>query len=370
LIVRRLTSRLLHTAKAKSFRQAIELIRLLIKTDNLNQAVQLIRLLNRTNSLDQAVRLIRLLHRTGRMRKALKLVRSLNKQGNFFLISAASSGHYYSPFPNPKEIAARSQTLFDRSITECPGIELREDAQVELLESFARYYNEFPFSMQPREAMRYYSGQRWYSHADAIILYSMLRHYEPDRVIEVGSGFSSAAMLDVNDAFLNGRVQFTFVEPNPEERLLDLLTPEDKDESTILRSQVQDVPLKVFHTLSANDILFIDSSHVAKVGSDVVHIIFNVLPQLKPGVMIHFHDVFWPFEYPQEWFSWMAWNEAYLLRAFLQFNDAFEIVYFSSFMAEHYANILRRRMPLHLEPSQYTPKGVNPGSSLWLRKVI
>jgi predicted O-methyltransferase YrrM len=356
--------------KAKNFRQAIELIRLLRKTDDLNQAVQLIRLLNRTNSLGQAVRLLRSLHKTGRMRKALEIVRSINKQGNFDLMSAASAGHYYSPIPNSREISARSQTLFDRSITECPGIELREEAQVELLESFARYYNELPFSMQPRVAVRYYSEQKWYGHADAIILYSILRHYDPDRVIEVGSGFSSAAMLDVNDAFLDGRVQFTFIEPNPEDRLFDLLTPEDKDASTILRSQVQDVPLEVFHTLSANDILFIDSSHVAKVGSEVVHIVFKVLPQLKPGVMIHFHDVFWPFEYPQEWFSWMAWNEAYLLRAFLQFNEAFEIVYFSSFMAERYTDKLRREMPLYLEPSRYTPKGVKPGSSLWLRKVI
>src|SRR5215203_1085975 len=356
--------------KLDGSRQAVDLLRVLRETDDVNQAVRLIRLLNETNSLGQVTKLVRSLRRTGNMRGALKLMRSLTKHGNFRFVWPIAPGHYYSPLPDSRDISARSQVLFDRSISECPGIDLREEAQLSLLEAFASYSNEVPFPKHPEKAMRYHSEQKWFGYADAVILYSMLRYHEPHRVIEVGSGFSSAAMLDVNDAFLGGRVQFTFIEPNPGDRLLDLLTPEDRNMSTIVRSQVQDVPLQTFHSLSTNDILFIDSSHVAKVGSDVVHIVFNILPRLKPGTLVHFHDIFWPFEYPKRWFSWMAFNEAYLLRAFLQFNPAYEIVYFSSFIAERYTDILRRELPLYLESSRYSRNGVKPGSSLWLRKVL
>ena len=379
----RLIRGLLHTEMAKTakqhlrirtddFRQAVELVRLLHKTSDFPQAVRLIRLLNKTGDYRQAIKLIRLLDKTGNFRQTIKLIRSLHEEDNLSFVFPFTPGHYSSPLPDSKEISARSQILFDRSTTECPGIDLREEAQLELLESFSRYYSDLPFPTQPGETTRYYYDNGWFGHSDAITLYSVLRHYEPRRVIEVGSGFSSAAMLDVNDLFLDGKAHFTFVEPHPkgESRLLRLLTQEDRRRHTILRQQAQDVPLEVFRTLSANDILFVDSSHVGKVGSDVTHTLFRILPELKPGVIVHFHDIYWPFEYPEEYFSWMAWNEAYFLRAFLQFNEAFEVMYFSSFMAQRHAAILRRKMPLCLEPFQYSLRGLQPGSSLWLRKVV
>jgi predicted O-methyltransferase YrrM len=362
----RLTSRLLHTEMAKTAKQ-----RLRIETENLYQAVKLIRILHRTGNVRQTIKLLHSLEKTGKLRKVIELIRSIHREDNFTfadLLPLVTPDHYYSPLPNFKQISARSHVLFNRSTAECPGIDLREEAQLELLERFSRYYNDLPFPLQPGETTRYYYENKYFGYADAIILYSVLRYYEPHHVIEIGSGFSSAAMLDVNDAFLDRKVHFTFVEPNPK-RLLGLLTSEDKDQHTILRRRVQDVPLEVFHALSANDVLFVDSSHIAKVGSDVVHILFHILPELKPGVIIHFHDVFWPFEYPQQWFSWMAWNEAYFLRSFLQYNNAFEIMYFNSFIAQHHADILLRNMPLYFGPREYPLKGLNPGASLWLRKV-
>ena len=379
----RLTRRLLHTEMAKiakqqlrtktdNFRQAIKLIRLLNKGGNFPEALRLLHLLNKTGNLRRTIQLIRLLDRTDHFHQTIKFIRSLHEEDNFGFVFPLTPGHYSSPLPNYKEISARSQVLFDRSTTQCPGIELREEAQLELLESFSHYYKDLPFPTQPGETTRYYYENWWFGYGDAITLYSVLRHYEPRRVIEVGSGFSSAAMLDVNDLFLDGKVHFTFVEPHPKggKRLLRLLTQDDKSKHTILRKQAQDVPLEVFQTLSANDILFIDSSHVGKVGSDVTHTLFRILPELKPGVIVHFHDIYWPFEYPEEYFSWMAWNEAYFLRAFLQFNEAFEVVYFSSFMAQRHADILRRKMPPCLEPFQYSLRGLQPGCSLWLRKVV
>jgi hypothetical protein len=175
-------------------------------------------------------------------------------------------------------------------------------------------------------------------------------------------------MLDINDLFLNKEVDFTFIEPFPD-RLLSLLTENDKSKVKVETKPVQEVELSIFSSLEANDILFIDSSHVAKINSDVLHIIFHILPRLKKGVIIHFHDVLWPFEYPKNWLEeGRAWNEAYFLRAFLQNNVSFEILYFNSYMALHHMNMLEKMMPKILkEPTSR----VTPGNtSLWLRKLV
>ena len=309
---------------------------------------------------------------------ALKIVHILYKTGNFRFIYPYTPGHYYSPLPDYKEVLARSQELVDKDTAECPGINLREKEQLKLLESFSCYYSDLPFPTQPAENTRYYYENGWFGYADAITLYSILRHYEPRNIIEIGSGFSSAAMLDVNDLFFKRQARFTFIEPHPS-RLFGLLTQKDKNRYTVLEQQVQDVPLEVFRTLSTNDILFIDSSHVVKLGSDVGYILFNILPELRPGVIIHFHDIFWPFEYPKEWtLVGIAWNESYFLRSFLQFNEAFEIMYLNSFIAKRHTDILREKMPLCDRELRSSPAPTEPSSlglytapsSLWLKKVF
>ena len=108
-------------------------------------------------------------------------------------------------------------------------------------------------------------------------------------------------------------------------------------------------------------ILFIDSTHVSKIGSDVNSLLFDILPKLNRGVYVHFHDVFYPFEYPQEWvYQGLAWNEAYILRAFLQHNDAFKIVFFNTYLELFYREKFENSMPLCLK---------NPGGSIWLTKT-
>jgi len=310
----------------------------------------------------------------------LKLIKSLHKTGNFRFVYRIKPGDYYSPLPDYKATLARSEILFKQDEAKCLGIDLKEEAQLKLLENFAEYYGNIPFSIQPGENTRYYENT-WFNYADAIILYSVMRHYEPARVIEVGSGFSSAAMLDVNDLFLQNTVDFTFIEPDPQ-RLFSLLKPEDKNRHTVVPNEVQDVPLAVFRTSNVNDILFVDSSHVVKVGSDVAHILFNVLPNLNPGVIVHFHDIFWPFEYPKDWITLgRAWNESYFLRSFLQYNDAFEILFFNSFVAKRHPDLLREKMPMYLREVRADHRHIYPDEqhrsllvsrpcSLWLKKVI
>jgi predicted O-methyltransferase YrrM len=272
----------------------------------------------------------------------------------------APPGHFYSPIPDIEYIEQHKARLFDRSRSNVPGIENHLDDQIALLEAFADYYPDLPFKAEKTEGLRYYFDNPFFAYADAIVLYSMLRHYRPRRVIEVGSGFSSAVMLDTSDIFLEGSVAFTFVEPLPE-RLLSLMKSDDRARHEVIVSAIQDVPLERFKALQARDVLFIDSSHVAKAGSDVIHLMTDVLPALREGVMVHFHDVFWPFEYPEEWIrSGRAWNENYILKAFLQFNPTFRILMFNSYLAAHRGDLIARFLPLSVR---------NPGGSLWLLKT-
>jgi hypothetical protein len=249
--------------------------------------------------------------------------------------------------------------LFDTTGDAVPGVDLNVSTQLSLLEEFRRFYPELPFQRERSPALRFYYPNDYFGIGDAIGLYSMLRHLRPRRVVEVGVGFSSAVMLDTNDRFLNKGTLFTFVDPYPE-RLESLGQPEDFTAHHLLRTTVHNVPLDVFTSLQANDVLFIDSSHVAKIGSDVVHLLTHVLPALNDGVVVHFHDVFWPFEYPEEWLRLgFAWNEAYVLKAFLQFNDTFEIRFFASYLFYRHRQALAAHLPLFLE---------DPGGSLWLAK--
>jgi len=127
----------------------------------------------------------------------------------------------------------------------------------------------------------------------------------------------------------------------------------------IIGDTVQSVPLDTFKKLQAGDILFVDSTHVSKTGSDVNHILFEILPVLNPGVIIHFHDIFYPFEYPKEWvLRGYNWNEDYILRAFLMYNNAYEIKLFPDYLHRHHKEVFAE-LPLTYK---------NTGGSFWLEK--
>jgi predicted O-methyltransferase YrrM len=286
------------------------------------------------------------------------LCRLKNSQNPF--LKFAAPGHFYSPIPDINYIKEHSEDLFARERTSCPGIDIARQEQISLIKELASYYGQLTFSENKRDGDRYYFSNRYFGHGSSIILYSLMRHFHPQNIVEVGSGFSSAAMLDVNDHFFDGSIRFTFIEPYPE-RLLSLLTERDRTIHHICVDIAQHVPQTVYTRLKKNDILFIDSSHVAKVGSDVVFLITEILPILRKGVLIHIHDIYWPFEYPEDWFlSGTAWNEAYVVKAFLQFNSSFEILLFNSYLTIHHQDLMKQYLPLFL------PDG---GSSLWIRKA-
>lgn len=269
-------------------------------------------------------------------------------------------GHYYSPIPALSDLIAHADRVWPspppRTLA---AIDLNEQHQLEVLAELAAFYPEQPWSDEKQEGLRYYFQNPMYSYADALYLYGMLRKVRPQRLIEVGSGYTSSVTLDTNDRFLGGQMQCTFIDPEPQ-RLYSLLTEEDHKRTTIIPHQVQDVPLSTFEPLGANDILFIDSSHVSKADSDVNYLFLEVLPRLASGVWIHIHDVFYPLEYPRDWLEdGRHYNEDYLLRAFLMYNHAFTMELFGSYIYTFHADEMKRLMPLTLN---------NPGASLWLRK--
>jgi hypothetical protein len=269
-------------------------------------------------------------------------------------------GHYLSPLPDiasAAEFAKRG--LATATSKDLPSIEINRSAQMALLPKLIPHYKDFDWSEEPQKGRRFHLHNDMFLWSDAIFLHAMLRHFRPGRVIEAGSGFSSALMLDVDEMHLGGKTHFTFVDPHPD-RLLGLLSPADLERVEIIREPVQNLPLEAFNVLEAGDLLFVDSSHVSKAGSDVNWLLFEVFPRLKPGVLLHVHDIFWPFEYPAEWIKLgRSFNEAYLLRAFLQFNRAFEIVLWVPWLVAHAADTIRGQMPHCLE---------NTGASLWLRR--
>ena len=268
-------------------------------------------------------------------------------------------GHFYSPIPSLDDLRQREAAIFRVWPRELPGIDLQVEGQLALLEAFRPYYDEIPFPERETEGFRYYFENTFYSYSDAIFLYCMIRHFRPRRIVEVGSGFSSAVTLDTNERFFEGRIECTFIDPEPGP-LRKLLKPGDEGRVRVLADIVQTVPLSTFDGLGDGDILFIDSSHVSKTGSDLNHLVFNVLPRLGRGVLVHFHDVYYPLEYPREIvYEGFAWNEAYLLRAFLQYNSAFRIEFFNTYLETFHRDQIYKAMPLCAR---------NPGGSIWIRR--
>lgn len=273
-------------------------------------------------------------------------------------------GHFYSPVPDLNEIRSNINNIFVNK--ELPGIDLNTQNQIALLEEFRAYYPEYPYIADnlSLNSRRYNKEDAWYRYSDSVFLYCMMRRFRPKKIFEIGSGHSSAIMLDINEMFFENCIINTFIEPYPEERLYKILNESDRKSNTVIKEKVQSVKPGKFKELNENDILFIDSTHVSKVGSDVNYLLFEILPVLNPGVLIHFHDVFYPFEMPQDWIlekKWF-WNEIYLLHAFLMDNRKYEIVAFNTYLQKLQPDWFIKEMPECL-------KGSDETGSIWIRKI-
>jgi len=167
-----------------------------------------------------------------------------------------------------------------------------------------------------------------FNFCDSAILYAFMRHTKPQRVIEVGSGFSTRIVkraLDKNYQDSGARVKHLCVEPYRAEVLKDM-------EIDVIIKPVQEVELEIFDQLESGDVLFLDNSHVVKPYGDVIYEFLWILPRLKPGVHVHIHDIFLPNDYPAPWMinEFRPYTEQYLLAAFLHNNNAWSISFMNN----------------------------------------
>jgi hypothetical protein len=277
-----------------------------------------------------------------------------------------SRAGFYSPIVDRAEVTARAPMVWaaDRQTPAAmPDVDFRPEHHAALLKGdFGRYMRDFNFQTEtPHTAsgeLLFTQGNDQFGWLDARILVAMLRHHAPARVIEVGSGFSTLIMSSVVAGHLWGRTHITAIEPFPRAFLAGL------PHVDLLQSKVQDVPLSTFDQLQPGDVLFIDSSHVAKTGSDVNYLFFEVIPRLKPGVLIHVHDIWLPLEYPQQWVLAEArsWNEQYILRAMLSFSEAYCIELAGSYVSHFMRPALEKVLGPNLDPWMLS-------TAFWLRKT-
>jgi Methyltransferase domain len=267
-------------------------------------------------------------------------------------------GHFYSPIADPVDIRAREEKIW-MSVDEMPGINLNVSGQLKLLSQLKPYTASINYPVeQPEDSTTYFYQNDQFPVLDAEFLYAALCHFKPRSMIEVGSGFSSLITADVNRRIFQSKLDFSCIEPFPRQFLIDGVEGITK----LVRQKVEDVDLSFFDRLDAGDILFIDSSHVSKVGSDVNYLFFEVLPRLKKGVMVHVHDIFLPDEYPKVWVidQGRNWNEQYLLRAFLQFNTDWKVMWASHFIGTRHMAAVQDTFPRY-------PK-LGGGGSLWFKR--
>lgn len=268
-------------------------------------------------------------------------------------------GHFCSPIVDPS--ALRKSGYRPSGATDGAGtIAIDHQNMCRLFERLSRHFAAIRFPERQDPDFRFWYENEFFSYGDALILAAMIREFRPRRFIEIGSGFSSACALDTADGLTDTPIEFTFVEPNAG-RLRSLLRPDDSSRVTIVEKGVQEVDLSMFAGLGENDIVFFDTTHVSKTGSDVNYDVFEILPRLRPGVIAHFHDIFGGWEYPRTWIldDNRSWNEIYLLRAFLMYNDAFEIIYFNDYFVSAEAARIAAATPLIAK---------NSGGGLWLRR--
>jgi hypothetical protein len=262
--------------------------------------------------------------------------------------------HFYQPIPDTQSLP---ETLWDRP-SELVGIEMNRSVQLDLLRKyfpkFRNEYEQFP-TTPAEEPGHFYLNNHLFDGTDALVAYCMVRHFQPRLIIEIGGGFSSLVLGEA--AAKNKSSALICIEPFPQE----FLTQGFPGLHSLIKRKVEDVDLDFFSQLGSGDTLFIDSSHTVKIGGDVNYLFLDVLPRLKPGVIVHVHDIFFPFDYRRDWVmnELRFWTEQYLLQAFLSFNSEFEVLMSNSYLSHYHSENLKAAFP-SLESWG--------GGSFWMRR--
>jgi predicted O-methyltransferase YrrM len=269
--------------------------------------------------------------------------------------------HFYSPIPDTRLLKGKVWSKRSSLL----GVEINEQGQLELLREFAQDF-KVEYEQFPRHPTgvphQYYVCNTTFGSVDGEILYCVIRRFKPRRIIEIGSGNSTtlaAQAILKNQAEHGIHCELIALEPYPS----NLLKAGFPGLTELVQSRVEEIPLSEFKKLNANDILFIDSSHVLRIGGDVRYEYLEILPSLNAGVLVHAHDIFLPAEYPREWVFERQWffSEQYLLQAFLAFNVSFEVLWAGNFM--HLTH------PDKVETAFSSYDRQKGGGSFWMRKT-
>jgi hypothetical protein len=273
---------------------------------------------------------------------------------------------YYSPLPVFSDLK-KNVSRWNRP-SSLRGVHYNLDSFKSLLqEMLAAYYDEFAQLPPYTEITRKGFGPG-YTELDALTLYLMIRQHKPRRYLEIGSGVSTyycslAAIQNKKEGY---PLQIQCIEPYPYKQLYTI--PDIQVQAT----EVQNSDLSLFQMLTANDVLFVDSSHVVKIDGDVPFLLLEVLPALQPGVIIHIHDIPFPYNVPHPANYWVLerswpvyWTEAMLLQAFLCFNEHFEIMLSLPILRYLDESYLRQQLPIY----QAIADNPNTFSAIWLRRL-
>lgn len=271
--------------------------------------------------------------------------------------------HYYSPVPDPADLHVdfwnRQSDLVGLRLDGETGFDLIDDTITPYLEEFRARY---PLSPSSALESDFHLLNGVYMAVDAHIYYALIRAFKPARIIEIGAGRSTRLALDASIENLREghATALTCIEPYPSTFL------RESPAITLLESKLQDVDLTLFNELKANDILFIDSTHVLREGNDVQCEYLEILPRLNDGVLVHIHDISLPRRYPRAYFDagWY-WNEQYLLQAFLAFNERFDIIWPGNFMMTHQAQRMLAIFPEITAMRELFPQ--SEPSAFWMR---
>jgi predicted O-methyltransferase YrrM len=291
----------------------------------------------------------------------LKLIRVTFPFWQRLGIHVTPNHFFYAPIPDTRTLPDR---LWQQP-TKLSGLQLREQEQLHFIERLSQFKKEYEaIPRHPQEGtQQFYLKNNSFESVDAEAYYSILRLYKPRRIIEIGAGFSTRlaaeAIAKNKSDDPHYLCDFTVIEPYAP----DFIRAGIPGVTQLIQKPVQEVPLHIFQELKENDILFIDSSHMLKIGSDVQYEYLEILPRLNPGVLVHVHDIFLPDEYPKEWITQLRfWSEQYLLQAFLAFNSAFEILCMTHFLARKYPEQVSEAF------SSFQPGKTQPGS-FWMRRT-
>ena len=272
--------------------------------------------------------------------------------------------HFYQPIPDIEDLERRN--VWER-ISELPGISFIPQKYLKLMKRFGEKYSvECKWPNEPtKNPSDFYLNNNCFSYGCASSLHCMIREYKPRRIIEVGSGHSSKIIreaIEKNKSENGIKVDYKIIDP-----YFSLEEKAFSSDTSIIRKKVENVKPDIFKSLKENDILFIDSSHVCKIGSDVNYEILEILPNLNKGVIVHFHDVSLPYEYSKTYATnpafRMFWTEAYLLQAFLAHNDYFEILLPMTYLQRDHEEEYRKVFPFSRETQNFG------SGSFWIRRV-